>query len=261
MKQIELEYPKASSALYFDGKVHLVVPISLLELTNGLQNFFLMEYIELNSGVERKTLLESTNEGFVNVPLVVYDHVFDELYNKFKTTGKQLDLSLIQDHVKTKKPITIMEYFENTKQAFLVDIFFNEVDQKIYSDPECTREIFYNPSNSLCYYEREAINPVIGNLDLNTLQRETVINYNVVAVHKEIAPPIALAQTNPEPVKYDIKETKSIYYNKLDFKYYENPECTIEIPGAPESLGEIVGNNIMSPNGIMYDIIEVRVSK
>lgn len=189
-KPIQIDYPKGSGSLFFDGKTHKVIPDSLYGLTINNKNIYLLDYIDDSAGMNMSTILIDNN-GIYSVPLTVYGEAFNEFRNGMLKDGTKLDPSILPDHINSIAPVELIDFLSknympqnnqsNVLQDFVVDIYYRGDMQRYYADPSCTIEIYYNNANSLFYYDPGLTMPVAGNLNINSLQSPTRILYNVVS--------------------------------------------------------------------------------
>lgn len=256
-KEIKMEYPKGAGSLYFDGKVHTIIPDILYGMSINNKNLYIMDYRDETSGTNMSTILANIN-GTSNVPLKIYGQDFEDFKNIMIQNGIKIDNPNFPEYIKTIEPVDLRDFLTDyyTKveeisappQEYNVDVYYDETSNKFYCDQAGTREIFWNNGIGLFYYDKGFVNPVVGNLDLNSLKVKTKIIYNPVKIQRK-------------EVDYSNQKLIRIFFNKSDFKYYEDMSATKEIVGAPESLGTITGNTIQGDNNTTYEIIEIYVPK
>ena len=191
-KTIQMEYPKSTGSLYYDGKVHIIAPNLLVGLSINNKNIYLMDYTDLTSNVTMSTLLGEDN-GIYNIPLTVYGQDFEEFKMIIMNEGVKIDLSQINlpDYIKSIGAVELREFLTNyyapqnntlsDVQDYKVDVYYRDDLKKFYSDAQCTREIFWNNLNSLFYFDPTFTVPVVGDLDLNSLNIKTRIIYNTLS--------------------------------------------------------------------------------
>ena len=93
-----MEYPKSTGSLYYDGKVHNIVPNLLVGLSINNKNIYLMDYTDLTSNITMSTLLGEDN-GIYNIPLTVYGQDFEE----FKIMMVNMDKNQIIERKKSSE--------------------------------------------------------------------------------------------------------------------------------------------------------------
>ena len=116
LKIIKMAYPKSGSAIYFDGKVHNILPVALRYLyDNNYQKYlWFLNYVDVNSKTMHEAFLEHNMGVWTHIPLTVYDDTVNQLINMFKKNGKAVELSHLGniDLIDTIKPIPLEDYIK-----------------------------------------------------------------------------------------------------------------------------------------------------
>ena len=321
-KIIKMAYPKSGSAIYFDGKVHNILPVALRYLyDNNYQKYlWFLNYVDINSKTMHEAFLEHNNGVWTHIPLTVYDDTVNQLINMFKKNGKAVELSHLGniEMIDTIKPIPLEDYIkkpyniklqkkEEKKERKVVDIYFNNTDGFVYTDPELkkymvdqykkpvdivglstlgnqegniihsgygvdfrinnvasvseyTNKLYYNEANGKYYLDPKCQTPFDD--DVNTLgkvERDQIVGEGITYPVEHVY--IRMEEPKKEEPKVDINTPLyPIYYNEADGKYYADEACQKNIEVDLNALGRRDGNLVISSDKV-YDIRHVYKKK